>query len=278
MDNVKKEVKVTQVKLKYIILYLLFIGTIFSSVRILVLQHNMLIPTISLLLISAWCCFASLFKNKLEPHNFKNIEKWVLLYSGILVLFFSILYSYQSSWIIYLSIYFCISSLISYIAGRVIFVKTAVPIAVLVIILPLYQHIIYWISLPIRLICTNLTVAILSVLGMSITSESTVISVGSGKVAVTSACSGIVLLEMMVWIGWIIVLLLYDTYWKRVLHFSLTIPIVLLTNTIRLCLLVLLFSIYGEAVIISPVHIWAGYIMVIIAAGIFFNCKFFFKD
>ena len=117
----------------------------------------MLISTISLLLISAWCCFTAVFKNKLEPHNFVNFEKWALLYSGILFLFFSIIFSYQSNWVIYFSIFFCIASLVSYVAGRQIFIKTIVPIAVLIIILPLYQHIIFWVSLPIRLICTNLT-------------------------------------------------------------------------------------------------------------------------
>ncbi len=249
-----------------------------SSVWILIIQSNIIISTILLALISIWCCFAAVLKNKIKPHNFKNIEKWVLLYFGILTLFISIMYSYQSNWVIYFSIFFCITSLISYIAGRTILVKTAIPIAVLILLLPLYQNIFYWISLPIRLICTNLTVSILSILGMNITSDSTVISVGTGKVAITTACSGIVLLEMMVWIGWIIVLLLYNSYWKRVLHFILIIPIVLLTNTIRLCLLVLLFSIYGEVVIISPIHLWAGYIMIILAAAIFFHCRFFFKD
>ena len=264
--------------LKYIILFILFIGIIFSSAWILFLQNNVLLSTVSLVLISSCCCFSPLLKNKLEPHNFINFEKWVFLYSGILLLFFSIFYGHQSNWVIYFSVFFCISSLISYFAGRAIFVKTLVPIAVLIIILPLYQHIIFWVSLPIRLVCTKLTVGVLTVLGMNISSESTVISVGTGKVAITSACSGIVLLEMMVWIGWIIVLLLYKSYWKRILHFTLTIPVVLLTNTLRLCTLVFLFSIYGEVVIISPIHIWAGYVMVVIATVIFYHCKFLFKD
>ncbi len=264
--------------LKYTVLYLLIIGIIATSFVIMFFQSNITISTAPLLLISTWCCLETVIKNKLNPHGYLNIEKWACLFLGIALIFFSILFGTESNWILSVSLFFCLISVISYLAGRRIFAKTLIPIAVLVILLPQYEYIYYWLGLPIRLICTKLTVIILSVFGMNITSDATVLSLGNDKLAITAACSGLVLLEMMTWIGWLVVLFLYKTFWKKVIHYIMIFPIVLFTNTIRLCILASLFSFYGEAAIVSPIHIWTGYAMVVFASIIFYYCKYFVKD
>ncbi|MCP4176804.1 MAG: exosortase/archaeosortase family protein [bacterium] len=264
-------------KAKSFILYCIF--SIISALGLYILYRNsnLEISPICLLLISLFCGIKAIIINNPSPYSGINYGKWFTLYLGFAILFLAIVFNLYSDWIFQLSIFFIALSVIAYFGGQRIMVKLILPLAVLLLLLPFYQHFYYWFSYPLRLISTKLTVATLSVFGMNISAETTVISVGSKKVAITAACSGLVLLETLTWIGWLIVIFLHKLLLNKFFHFLMIVPIVFISNTIRLIILVLLFSKYGEIVIISPLHMWLGYLMVLLASLIFYYCKYLFN-
>jgi len=129
------------------------------------------------------------------------------------------------------------------------------------------------ISYPLRLICSHLTCFTLKLCAMDISCEATVLRMGAEKIAVTTACSGIVQLESMFLIGWIITMLVHKRLICQISHWLLLLPIVILVNSLRLTITLLLYSAFGEVAFSDTVHTSLGYAMVIAVTAIFWACR-----
>jgi len=273
-----KENMIEQKSIKSFILYFIFLLTSILIFLILHFNSNIQLSPMMLLLISLYSSWIVIKNNEPTPYQHLNLEKWFCLYTGIIIIFISIIFNLHNSWFIPISLFFLMLSITAYFGGRKIVYKTILPLFVLIIILPFYEEIYYWLSFPVRLICTNLTVFTLSIFGVNISSEATIITVGNKRVAITAACSGLVLMETLTWIGWLIVMFTHNSCLNKVFHFIMIVPLVFLANTLRLAVLVILFSHYGEIIIVSPIHIWMGYIMIVFASILFYLCKFLFDE
>jgi exosortase len=262
--------------LKSILLFFIFTVVSLFTLKDLHNNSSFQLSPIILLFISYFSFLFMIKKYNPTPYIQKKYEKWLTLYGAILLLFIVLYYNFYREYIVQLSLFLAILSLVSYLGGRKIFLKTILPLAILLFLLPYYQQVYYWLSYPIRLICTKLTVIFLSVFGFNITSTATVISIGSKKVAITAACSGLILLETLSWIGWLIVIHLHESTLKKLFHFLLILPIVFISNTLRLIILVVLYNYFGEIIIISPIHCWLGYFMIVLASYLLYLCKYFF--
>ena len=129
------------------------------------------------------------------------------------------------------------------------------------------------ISYPLRLICTQITGMFLKICTLDASCDGTVLRIGAEKIAVTAACSGIAQLESMFFIGWLITMLVHKRLICRISHWLLLLPIVILLNSLRLTITMLLYSWFGEAAFSDMVHTTLGYAMVVAVAVVFWACR-----
>jgi len=145
--------------------------------------------------------------------------------------------------------------------------------AIFLILLPNSAYFNSLISYPLRLICSYLTCWTLNICAVDISCSGTILQLGSEKIAVTSACSGIAQLEAMFLIGWIIAMLVQKRLVCQILHWLLLFPIVILVNSLRLTITLLLYLGIGEAAFSETLHVTFGYVMVIVVVTVFWACR-----
>ncbi len=145
--------------------------------------------------------------------------------------------------------------------------------AIFLILLPNSTYFNSLISYPLRLICSYLTCWTLKLCAVDVSCDGTILQLGAEKIAVTSACSGIAQLEAMFLIGWIIVMLVQKRLICQILHWLLLLPIVILLNSLRLTITLLLYLGIGEAAFGETIHTTLGYVMVIAVVTVFWACR-----
>jgi exosortase/archaeosortase family protein len=88
-------------------------------------------------------------------------------------------------------------------------------------------------------------------------------------VSVTSACSGLTLLQNLLWVAWWTVLLRHRGLVRRFLHALLAVPAVLIANTLRVLALAVGAAWYGEQILIGTAHVIIGWAAVVLAMLLF---------
>lgn len=149
--------------------------------------------------------------------------------------------------------------------------------AIFLILLPNSTYFNSLISYPLRLICSYLTCLTLNTCTVDVSCSGTILQLGDEKIAVTTACSGIAQLEAMFLIGWIIAVLVQKRLVSQILHWLLLFPIVILLNSLRLTITLLLYLWIGEAAFSETLHVTFGYVMVIAVVAVFWGCRSLIK-
>lgn len=183
---------------------------------------------------------------------------WGLLLSGIIAAL--LLPSLPSCWAFWLGV----CALCAYSGGVYMAIRLALPAAILVLVVPCAAFLYLLLSFPLSRICTILTVGILRLFQVSCSFEQAIIYVGENRIAVTSACSGIELLEAMLLLGWLIVHFEQKSLLGRFLHFLTLLPAIVLANTLRLVVVILLSFSIGENAFEDPLHSILGYCVVLL--------------
>ena len=145
--------------------------------------------------------------------------------------------------------------------------------AIFLLLLPNAAYFNSLISYPLRLICSYLTCLTLKLCTVDVSCSGTILKLGTEKIAVTSACSGIAQLEAMFLIGWIITMFVQKRLISQILHWLLLLPIVILLNSLRLTITLLLYLGIGEAAFSETLHTILGYVMVIAVVAVFWACR-----
>lgn len=108
------------------------------------------------------------------------------------------------------------------------------PLLILVFMVPLPAFINNNLSAELQLISSQLGVAFIRLFDISVYLEGNVIDLGSYKLQVVDACSGLRYLYPLVALGFILAYLCEIPLWKRVVLFVSTIPITVIMNSIRI--------------------------------------------
>lgn len=120
-------------------------------------------------------------------------------------------------------------------------------------------------SYPLRLSATTLSAGVLQLFGIDPIQVGSSLKLPELDIAITDACSGINQLDAFLLLACIMVNMMHrDTQWK-ILHFAFVIPAMIMGNTIRIVLTVLLYHILGAVVLESMWHILLGYLQIILA-------------
>ena len=129
--------------------------------------------------------------------------------------------------------------------------------------IPMREQFILMISYPLRLISTTLSVWILKLCQIDINYHLTTITMpGEAQIVITDACSGIQQLEAMLLIGYIIIHLQPKPLVQSIFHFLFLLPIIIVSNSIRIIVTILLFKALGPVVLDNTWHTTLGYCLV----------------
>ena len=162
-----------------------------------------------------------------------------------------------------------ICAFVLYFSGRLMAFFSVIPALWCCVFMPYHEEFMLLLSFPLRLSATVLSAVILKLFGMSVIYSGTSLNLPGVSIAITDACSGINQLDAFILIAFITVQMFHQKSWLKLLHFAFIIPAIIIGNTLRIVLTVLLFRVCGEAVLQGGWHVALGYVQIVLAFAIF---------
>ena len=162
-----------------------------------------------------------------------------------------------------------ICAFVLYFSGTLIAASSIAPTLWCCVFMPYHEEFMLLLSFPLRLSATMLSAGILKLCGVELIYSGTLLHLPELDIAITDACSGINQLDAFILIAFIAVHLMHkNTGWK-VLHFAFIMPSIIIGNSLRIVLTVLLYKLLGEMVLLNSWHIALGYGQIVLAMLIF---------
>ncbi|HSV72112.1 MAG TPA: VPLPA-CTERM-specific exosortase XrtD [Methylibium sp.] len=137
----------------------------------------------------------------------------------------------------------------------------AVPLAILCFMIPLPQFVLRELSQQLQLLSSQLGVALIRQFGISVFLEGNVIDLGSYKLQVVEACSGLRYLFPLMVLGFLAAYCFQGAWWKRALIFASTVPLTILINSLRIGLIGVTVEHWGSAMAEGLLHDFEGWFM-----------------
>ena len=162
-----------------------------------------------------------------------------------------------------------ICALVLYFSGRLMAVICIAPALWCCVFMPYHEEFMLLLSYPLRLNATVLSAGILKICGVDVVYSGTSLALPGLNIAITDACSGINQLDAFILIAFIAVEILHRKLFWQCLHFAFIIPSVIIGNSLRIVLTVLLYKLVGEVVLENTWHIALGYVQIILALLLF---------
>jgi exosortase D (VPLPA-CTERM-specific) len=144
----------------------------------------------------------------------------------------------------------------------------ALPVALLLLMVPLPT---FWynnLSSQLQLLSSQIGVDIIRALGVSVFLEGNVIDLGSYKLQVAEACSGLRYLFPLMTLGAVIAYLFKGRMWSRWCLFLSTLPIAVLMNSVRIGIIGLLVDRFGSEQAEGFLHQFEGWIIFMVCLGL----------
>lgn len=156
------------------------------------------------------------------------------------------------------------------IVGRRGFSLIIVPLFILVFMVPLPQFFYLNLSQKLQLISSAVGVDVIRMFGVSVYLEGNVIDLGSYKLQVVDACSGLRYLFPLMSFGLICAYLFKAPIWQRVFIFLSTIPITVFMNSFRIGVIGVLVDRFGEEQAEGFLHDFEGWVIFMTCVAILF--------
>ena len=137
------------------------------------------------------------------------------------------------------------------------------------VFIPFHEEIMLMASYPLRLSATMLAALLLKICGTEVVYSGSSLHLPDLDIAITDACSGINQLDAFLLIAYLAVKIMHKKEYWQVLHFAFIIPSIIIANSLRIALTVLLFKIFGEVILDKFWHVTLGYAQILIALLIF---------
>jgi len=144
----------------------------------------------------------------------------------------------------------------------------AAPLAILFFMVPLPQFLLRELSQQLQLVSSQLGVALIRAFGISVFLEGNVIDLGSFKLQVVEACSGLRYLFPLMVLGCLAAYFFQGAWWKRVLIFATTVPLTILINSLRIGIIGVTVEYWGPAMADGLLHDFEGWFMFMICVAL----------
>ncbi len=146
--------------------------------------------------------------------------------------------------------------------------ELAFPLIMLFTMFPLPNFLYTKISWQLKLISSQLGVLMMQAVGMSAYREGNVIDLGFTQLQVVDACSGLRYLIPLIVLGLLLAYFFKAPFWKRVVVVVSTVPLSILTNSLRIALTGILYERWGAAVAEGFFHGFSGWFIFIVSLGV----------
>jgi exosortase D (VPLPA-CTERM-specific) len=145
-----------------------------------------------------------------------------------------------------------------------------VPLVYLVFMVPLPSFLENKLTASLQLISSQLGVAVIRAAGLSVFLEGNVIDLGTYKLQVAEACSGMRYLFPLLSFGFLCAVLFRGRWWQRAIVLLSTIPITILMNSFRIGVIGILVNFYGIEQAEGFLHDFEGWVVFMACVAILF--------
>jgi exosortase D (VPLPA-CTERM-specific) len=152
--------------------------------------------------------------------------------------------------------------------GTTGFRRIAVPIAFLIFMIPLPQFFLQEISGQLQLVSSQIGVAVIRAFGISVFLEGNVIDLGTYRLQVVEACSGLRYLFPLMTFGFLCAYLFKAPAWQRIVVFASTVPLTVLLNSLRIGIIGVLVEYFGQSMAEGFLHDFEGWAVFMVCVAI----------
>ena len=211
-------------------------------------SHAFLIP-----IVSAWLIWQKRDQLKVLHPEISWLGLIIIGFAALLHIFGTILYVFSVSGF---SIFFLIIGTVLFLFGKEITKAIGFPLAFLIFMFPLPLAVLTAIAFPLKVLAARTGVQIVEWFGIPVIREGfNIIIPGGNLVVVGNPCSGLRSLIAFMALGAVLAYLVDASVPKKVILFLLSIPIAILSNIIRVPILILVSHYYGLKAA-SPESVW----------------------
>lgn len=143
-----------------------------------------------------------------------------------------------------------------------------IPLVILVFMIPLPEFIFNNLSAKLQLVSSQIGVWIIHLFGISVYLEGNVIDLGTFKLQVVEACSGLRYLFPLMTLGFIAAYFFKVALWKRAVVFLSSIPITVLMNSFRIGVIGVLVNYWGSSMAEGFLHDFEGWVVFMASTGL----------
>lgn len=205
-----------------------------------------------------------------------KIVAWLFLAAGILILLYPVIMNSFAGSNFAMVMFF--SAVLCWFCGNKRFIWMLAPIIIFIFIIPLREQLLLYISFPLRLSSTFISVELLKLFKVPVSCDLTTIHLQGADIAITDACSGIQQFEALVLVAYVLVQLWpRNLAWKSV-HYLFIIPAIIFANSIRIMIIILSYRIVGDVILSNFWHITLGYVQLILALAIIYAAGLFLPE
>jgi len=144
----------------------------------------------------------------------------------------------------------------------------AMPLLILVFMIPLPQFVLNDLSLQLQLLSSRLGVAMMQLLDISAYREGNVIDLGGYQLQVADACSGLRYLFPLMTLGFLVAYFYKGALWKRCVIFCSSVPITLLMNSMRVATIGVMVEHWGIGAAEGFLHEFQGWVVFMLCAAL----------
>jgi exosortase D (VPLPA-CTERM-specific) len=150
--------------------------------------------------------------------------------------------------------------------GRPVMLLLAMPLLVLLLMVPQPDFVLNNLSAKLQLLSSSLGVAVIRSAGISVFLEGNVIDLGGYRLQVVDACAGLRYLFPLMTLGLLIAYFYRAPMWKRLFVFAASIPVTVAMNSLRIGTIGIMVDRWGSALAEGFVHDFQGWSVFMISA------------
>jgi len=241
----------------FLLLFVIFFDGLKDMARVWEVKeeygHGFILPVITILLILQ-------NKDKLEQIQFTGSWPGVLISIIGLFLFFAGTVSSIYSLIQYAFVVVVFGIVLSFVGSKAIRLILA-PLIFLVFMVPLPSFVFQSLSANLQLLSSELGVAVIRLFDISVYLEGNVIDLGTLKLQVVEACSGLRYLFPLMSLSFLAAYLFKSEMWKRIIIFLSSIPVTIFMNSFRIGVIGILVEYGGKEQAEGFIHDFEGWII-----------------
>lgn len=155
----------------------------------------------------------------------------------------------------------CMLALVLCLGGRPLLRVTVLPLLLLIFAIPLPYFVDSQLSWRLQLLSSEIGVWVLRALDISVYLEGNIIDLGIYRLQVVEACSGLRYLYPLLSIGFLMGYMFRGPLWQKGLLFLSTIPVTVLTNSLRIAAVGVLVERWGIGMADGFLHYFEGWII-----------------